>query len=32
MQTRRVVGKSQWFVTVLSGSITLAYNTTATQR
>jgi hypothetical protein len=32
MQTRRVVGKSQWFATVPSGSTTLGYNATATWR
>jgi hypothetical protein len=32
MQTRRVEGRSQWFVTVLSGSTTLGYSVTATRR
>jgi hypothetical protein len=31
MQTRRVAGRSQWFVTMLSGSTTLGYNATATR-
>jgi hypothetical protein len=30
MQMRRLAGTSQWFVTVLSGSITLGYSATAT--
>jgi hypothetical protein len=32
MQMRRVAGRSQWFVTVPSGSTTLAYSTTTTRR
>jgi hypothetical protein len=32
MQTRCVTGRSQWFVTVLSGSTTLSYSATATRR
>jgi hypothetical protein len=32
MQTRRVAGRSQWLVTVPSGSTTLVYRATATRR
>jgi hypothetical protein len=32
MQTRHVVGRSQWLVTVPSGSTTLGYRATATRR
>jgi hypothetical protein len=32
MQMRRVGGRSQWLVTVPSGSTTLDYRATATQR
>jgi hypothetical protein len=32
MQMSRVAGKSQWFITVPSGSITLCYSTTTTRR
>jgi hypothetical protein len=32
MQMRRVVGRSQWPITVPSGSTTLGYRATVTQR